>query len=268
MRLGRVTHRPFRFGVVAGPAASGAAWLAGAREVEAAGYDLLLLPDTRFTPSPFPALAAAAAVTTRLLVAPWVLAAPLRSAAVVVREAAALQLLSGGRFELGIGTGRPDAATEAAALGMPWGSGRDRRGLLVATVEAVRTEVTPPPPVTIAASGPLALRAAAIADTVALALPPTARLDDVLRAIETVRREGADPAFALQLSGVGGRLVPHLERQGLTVEDLRDAPAVLRGDADAMAEALQTLRERTGVSVFPVSATQAEAFAPVMAALR
>ena len=92
---------------MAGPAASGAAWLERARAVEAAGYDLLLLPDTRFTPSPFPALAAAAAVTTRLLVAPWVLAAPLRSPAVVVREAAALQLLSGGRFELAIGTGRP-----------------------------------------------------------------------------------------------------------------------------------------------------------------
>ena len=102
----------------------------------------------------------------------------------------------------------------------------------------------------------------------ALALPPTARLDDVLRAIETVRGEGVDPAFALQLSGVGGRLVPHLEHQGLTAEDVRDAVAVLRGDVDGMAEALQTLRERTGVSTFPVSVTHADAFAPVLAALR
>jgi alkanesulfonate monooxygenase SsuD/methylene tetrahydromethanopterin reductase-like flavin-dependent oxidoreductase (luciferase family) len=263
-----VTHRPFRFGVVEGPPASGAAWLARAREVEAAGYDLLLLPDTRFTPSPFPALAAAAAVTARLLVAPWVLAAPLRSPAVVVRETVALQLLSGGRFELAIGTGRPDAANEARDLGMPWGSGADRRRILTATVEAVRAGVAPPPPVIIAASGPLALRAAAIADTVALALPPTARLDDVLRAIETVRGEGADPAFALQLSGVGGRLVPHLERQGLTAEQLPDAVAVLHGDADAMAASLLALRDRTGITVFPVSSAHAHSFAPVVAALR
>jgi alkanesulfonate monooxygenase SsuD/methylene tetrahydromethanopterin reductase-like flavin-dependent oxidoreductase (luciferase family) len=262
-----MAHRPFRFGVVSGPPDSGAAWRDRAREVEAAGYDLLLLPDTRFTPSPFPALAAAAAVTTRLRVAPWVLAAPLRSPAVVVREAAALQLLSDGRFELGIGTGRPDAANEAAALGMPWGSGADRRRILAATVEAVRAGVTPPPPVTIAASGPLALRAAAIADTVALALPPTARLDDVLRAIETVRSEGGDPAFALQLSGIGGRLVPHLERQGLTALQLPDAVGVLSGDADEMAAALLALRDRTGVSIFPISSVHADAFAPVVAAL-
>ncbi|HEY0374945.1 MAG TPA: LLM class flavin-dependent oxidoreductase [Amnibacterium sp.] len=263
-----MTTSPFRFGVVEGPPRSGTAWLDRARGIEAAGYDLLLLPDTRFTPSPFPALAAAAAVTTRLVVAPWVLAAPLRSPAAVVREAAALQLLSGGRFELGIGTGRPDAESEAAALGRPWGSGEDRRRLVTATVEAVRAAVVPVPPVTIAASGPRALQAAAIADTVALALPPTAVLDDVLRAVDVVRGQGADPAFALQLSGVGGRLVPHLERQGLTADDVPDAVGVLRGDADAMAEALRTLRERAGISMFPVSSAQAEAFAPVAAALR
>ncbi|HEV7624716.1 MAG TPA: LLM class flavin-dependent oxidoreductase [Amnibacterium sp.] len=263
-----MTVSSFRFGVVEGRPASGAAWLERAREVESAGYDLLLLPDTRFTPSPFPALAAAAAVTTRLAVAPWVLAAPLRSPAAVVREVAALQMLSAGRFELGIGTGRPDAADEAAVLGATWGTGAERRRILAATVAAVRAEVSPPPPVTIAASGPLGLEAAAIADTVALALPPTAVLDDVLRAIDVVRAQGADPGFALQLSGVGGRLVPHLERQGLTAEDLREAVGVLRGDVDAMAEALQRLRERTGIATFPVSGMQAEAFAPVVAALR
>ncbi len=120
----------------------------------------------------------------------------------------------------------------------------------------------------IAASGPLALQAAAVADTVALALPPTAGVDDVLRAIDIVRSTGADPAFALQLSGVGGRLVPHLERQGITVEQLPGAVAVLDGDVDAMVAALLELRDRTGISMFPVSSAHAEAFAPVLAALR
>jgi hypothetical protein len=263
-----MTVSSFRFGVVVGAPPSGAAWLARAREVEAAGYDLLLLPDTRFTPSPFPALAAAAAVTTRLAVAPWVLAAPFRSPAGVVREAAALQLLSGGRFELGIGTGRPDAAAEAEALGVPWGTGEDRRRILAATVERVRAEVAPSPSVTIAASGPLALRAAAVADTVALALPPTAVLADLLRAIDLVRSTGADPAFALQISGVGGRLVSHLERRGLAAADLRDSVGVLRGGVDDMAATLLALRERTGVSMFPVSSEHSEAFAPVVGALR
>lgn len=258
----------FRFGVVADRPASGAAWLELGRRVEDLGFDSLLLPDTRFTPSPFPALAAAAAVTSRLRVAPWVLAAPLRSPAAVVREASALQLVSGGRFELGIGTGRSDAAADAAALGLPWGSGADRRRTMLQTVEAVRAGVEPVPPVTIAASGPLALRAAAVADVVALALPPAATLEDVRRASDTVRDAGGDPAFALQLSGVRGRLVPYLERQGLRAEDLPDAVGVLRGDADAMAATLVSLRERTGLSVFPVGQEHAEAFAPVLQRLR
>ena len=74
---------------------------------------------------------------------------------------------------------------------------------------------------------------------------------------------GRDPELALQLSGVGGRLVAHLARQGLTQADLRDAAAVLPGDADAMAEALLRLRARTGISYFTVAAEHAEFFAPV-----
>src|SRR5437763_5113081 len=151
--------RPFRFGVVAGRPASGADWLSTARNVEALGYDTLLLPDTRYTPSPFPALAAAAAATSMLRVGSWVLAAPFRAPAAVVRETAALQLLSGGRFELGIGTGRPDAAREAALLGEAWGSAADRIARLVDVVTAVREQVSPVPPVVVAGAGPRVLAA-------------------------------------------------------------------------------------------------------------
>ena len=259
---------PFRFGVVAGPPASGADWLHLARAVETAGYDALLLPDTRFTPSPFPALAAAAAVTTRLRVATWVLAAPLRAPAVVVRETAALQLLSGGRFELGIGTGRPDAKGEAERLGMPWGPWPDRLDRLLETVGAVRREVHPVPNVIIAGSGPRMLGPAAMGDTVALALPPSATVDDVRRAAGRTREGGADRELALQLSGVGGRLVQFLERQGMTAAHLPGAAAVLLGDADAMAESLIDLRDRTGVSFLPVAAEHLEAFQPVLERLR
>ncbi|MDH2445454.1 LLM class flavin-dependent oxidoreductase [Amnibacterium sp. CER49] len=259
---------PFRFGVVAGRPVSGTAWLDLARSVEAAGYDALLLPDTLFTPSPFPALAAAAAVTTRLHVATWVLAAPLRPPAAVVRETAALQLLSGNRFELGIGTGRPGAKAEAERLGMPWGGWTDRLRQVLETVEAVRGEVQPAPRVIIAGAGPRMLGPAGTADTVALALPPAATVDDVLRAAERTRESGGDPELALQLSGVGGRLVAYLERSGTTAADLAGAAAVLSGDADAMAGSLLALRERTGVSFLPVAAEQLEAFQPVLERLR
>jgi len=101
-------------------------WADRARSIEQQGWTSLLVPDTRWTPSPFPALAVAAAVTSVLRVRTWVIAAPLRSPAAVVRESSALQMLSDGRFDLGIGSGRPDAERDAARLGVPWGTGQQR----------------------------------------------------------------------------------------------------------------------------------------------
>jgi alkanesulfonate monooxygenase SsuD/methylene tetrahydromethanopterin reductase-like flavin-dependent oxidoreductase (luciferase family) len=261
---------PFRFGVVVGPPGSSADWTATAHAVEDLGYDLLLMPDTRFTPSPFPALAAAAAVTSRLRVGTWVLAAPLRTPAAVVRETAALQLLSDGRFELGIGTGRPAAAEEARLLGMPWGTATDRIRQVLEVMKAVRRAVVPEPHVTVAASGPRMLAAAADAGagTIALALSPSATRDDVARAADAARAPRTDPELALQISGVGGRLVGHLARQGLDPDALRDAAAVLPGGPDDMAAALIALRAATGVSFFPVAVEHADAFAPVLRLLR
>jgi alkanesulfonate monooxygenase SsuD/methylene tetrahydromethanopterin reductase-like flavin-dependent oxidoreductase (luciferase family) len=69
------THRPFRFGVVAPQARTGAEYVALARRVEELGYSTLLLPDT---PGPvlvpFSALGVVAGATTRLRVGNWVLA--------------------------------------------------------------------------------------------------------------------------------------------------------------------------------------------------
>jgi probable F420-dependent oxidoreductase len=97
---------PFRFAVHASSAASGDAWLAFARRAEALGYDTLLVPD-HLGPqlSPISALAAAAAVTTRLRIGPYVFANDFRHPLVMAREAASLDVLSNGRLELGLGAG-------------------------------------------------------------------------------------------------------------------------------------------------------------------
>ena len=55
--------------------------------------------------SPFAALAAAAAATTRLRVGAFVFANDYRHPLILAREAATLDLLSGGRFEMGLGAG-------------------------------------------------------------------------------------------------------------------------------------------------------------------
>ena len=100
-----------RFGVVSESVREGRAWLDFARQVEDSGIDVLLLRDHFATGAfgqqlaPFSGLAAAAAVTTRLRLGTIVLSNDFRHPAIVAHEAASLHLVSGGRFELGIGAG-------------------------------------------------------------------------------------------------------------------------------------------------------------------
>ncbi len=97
---------PFRFAVQQGSAPSGERWAALARRAESIGYDVLVMPDHLGRQlSPFVALAAAAAATTRLRVGAFVFANDYRHPLILAREAATLDLLSGGRLEVGLGAG-------------------------------------------------------------------------------------------------------------------------------------------------------------------
>lgn len=100
-------HRPFRFGLQVPGGASGQAWAEQARRAEALGFDTLLMPDHVGYPlwSYAPALAAAAAATTTLRICPFVLDNDFRHPAFVAAEAATLDQISDGRYELGLGAG-------------------------------------------------------------------------------------------------------------------------------------------------------------------
>lgn len=101
-------HRRFRFGVTLPFPDSGQQWRDLARKVEDLGYDVLLVADHMARQwSPLLALQAAAEVTTRLRFGTHVLANDFRHPVVLAREVATLDLLTGGRFELGIGAGHP-----------------------------------------------------------------------------------------------------------------------------------------------------------------
>jgi len=105
-----MNHHPFRFGVQMWEAQSAAEWREKARKAEHLGYDILVIPDHFPDPSGgilgyAPALAAAAAATTTLRIGTNVLDNDFRHPALVASDAATLDLLSDGRFELGIGAG-------------------------------------------------------------------------------------------------------------------------------------------------------------------
>ncbi|HEY4017697.1 MAG TPA: LLM class flavin-dependent oxidoreductase, partial [Pseudonocardiaceae bacterium] len=121
-----------------------------ARQVEDVGFNTLLMPDTVNVAAPFSALAAAAAVTTELRLGTFVLAAPLRPAAAIAWETASLDRLSDGRFELGLGAGRPDAAREAELFGLPFGTPGER---VDRVADAVRALGDDRPRIMIAAAG-------------------------------------------------------------------------------------------------------------------
>jgi len=101
-----VALHPFRFGVTAPTVLSGPAWVERARRIEQLGYSIVHVPDHfRDQLAPVPALTAAAMATTRLRVGSLVFSNDFRHPVVLAKEAATIDVLSSGRFELGLGSG-------------------------------------------------------------------------------------------------------------------------------------------------------------------
>ncbi len=103
------TTRPFRFGLTPGfahPANAREEWVNKARRAEELGYSTFFAPDHFPIPvSPLLALMAVADATQTLRVGTYVLDNDFRHPALLAKEAATLNLLSNGRFEMGIGAG-------------------------------------------------------------------------------------------------------------------------------------------------------------------
>ena len=97
--------RSFRFGFQAARVNDPDQWLALARSAEESGYACFMVPDHLGRLSTVPALMAAAAVTREMKLATYVLNQDFRPPGVLAQEAAAVQLLTNGRLELGIGAG-------------------------------------------------------------------------------------------------------------------------------------------------------------------
>jgi len=99
-------QRPFRFGLGSNSATSRKEWIDKARRAEELGYKTFLISDHFHHPlAPLTALMAAADATQTLHVGSLVFDNDFRHPAVLAKEAASLDLLSDGRFELGIGAG-------------------------------------------------------------------------------------------------------------------------------------------------------------------
>jgi probable F420-dependent oxidoreductase len=88
------------------------------RRADHLGYDVFAAPDHLGGLAPFAALAAAGTLSPRLRLRTYVLNAGFWNAALLAREIATLDVLSGGRAELGLGAGHVKAEHDDARL--PW----------------------------------------------------------------------------------------------------------------------------------------------------
>jgi probable F420-dependent oxidoreductase len=98
--------RRFRFGIQLTQPFAGLSWSDTARKVEALGYSTLFVPDHFGDQlAPITALAVAAEATTTLKVGALVFDNDYRHPVTLATETATLDVLSGGRVELGLGAG-------------------------------------------------------------------------------------------------------------------------------------------------------------------
>ncbi|MFF0267974.1 LLM class flavin-dependent oxidoreductase [Kribbella sp. NPDC004536] len=232
------------------------------------GYSTLLMPDVpTWQPALAPTLATVAALTD-LRVGSWVYAAALREPLSTAWEAHSLSVLTEGRFEMGIGAGRPGIEVE---LGLPAVSLAERRTRMRETVAKLRTFDGPDlhTPVVMAVSGPksraLALE---VADAVTFVLPAD---DDRTETTNAVRdfAAGNDIELAQHIAVVGDGVAPFMAGPGLDTAALHaaDSLIVLPSDPSAAAEEIERRREEIGFSYFVIGADFAETLAPVVAKL-
>jgi probable F420-dependent oxidoreductase len=264
---------PFRFAVQAVPR-DATSWLTTARHAEELGYSTLLMPDGMQLLSPLPALALAAGATTTLHVGTFVLASPLRPPALAAWDAHTLSVLTGGRFEFGIGTGRPEVVEQSVTrAGQPPTSGAERLARAEQTIDALRAlDEDQHTPVLMAAAGPKARAvAAAKADIITLVTGPLTSRDEAARLTAAVRDEAGDRAceieFASPIFVVGDEAPPWVQqflRTDFATLVERDSLLILRGTPREMADELQRRRDALGVSYVSVNAAFADQFSPVI----
>jgi probable F420-dependent oxidoreductase len=291
--------RPFRFGFNVRGLRPRAELAEFCRKAERHGYDAALVPDHlgRNRPGPFPLLVAMAGATDRLRVGPFVLNVGFWNPALLAREVATADQLTGGRLELGLGCGHMKSEFDAA--GIPWEPHAERVRRLAATIDELErllgderggydTVQRPRPPLLLAGTGDRMLRLAAErADVVGHAgvlqapgqPPGTFRLATAPEMDERVaffrrhagaRADSIESNVLVQHVAVTGDRRGAAERllaeygPGLTVDEVLEVPVLLFGTAREIATQVQERRDRFGFSYICVHEAYMDEFAPVV----
>ncbi|BDX30411.1 LLM class F420-dependent oxidoreductase [Mycobacterium antarcticum] len=271
--------REFRFGFGLHAAQRLAAVQDWARRAEDMGYDVLHVPDHLGAPAPFPTLMAAAMATETLHFGTFVLNAGFYKPALLARDVTAVRDLSGGRLELGLGTGYVKAEFDAAEIPFPTAGQRvDHLRHVVEYLGEHAADV----PIMIAGNGDRLLTIAAQrADIIGLTGgdPADDGGDPLAERIAFVRNAAPERFADLELnisvtampiddSGVPDLSITRRYLTELSDEQLLRTPGVLSGSTNEIADEIRRYRETYGVTYIIVQQPHAEAFAKVIAELK
>ena len=275
----RFVAKDFRFGVGVTRGSSRTKLEETARRAEDLGFDVIHVPDHLGGLAPFPVMTTIAMATSRLRVGTFVINSAFYRPALLARDVGALRDLTGGRFDLGLGTGYVKEEFDAA--GIPFPSAGERVDHLRATTEYM-AEHLPDVPIMIAGNGNRVLRIAArSADIIGLTggdRVPSADEDPLAERIAFVREAAGERFDALELniaitampvdgSGQPDLTITRHSLSGLSDGQLLRHPGVLSGSTDEIAERIRGYRDVYGISYVIVQARHAEAFAKVIALL-
>ncbi|MGW4486281.1 TIGR03621 family F420-dependent LLM class oxidoreductase [Amycolatopsis sp. NPDC004368] len=270
-----MSTRPFRFGVSLLRIGTREQWRARAREVQDRGYEVLQVPDHLDLAAPFPALVAAADVTS-IGLGTYGLDAGTFSPAHFARDIADVQRLAFDRLELGLGTGFR-LVEPAAGSPRPDSYGERLTKLektLTATREllAAQAEVPMPPIMLSGADDRMLALAGREADIVSF--PFTTAPEDALAQRVQVLRDAAGHRFGdielnLFVAAVGDTVdevdLSDLRRAtGLPDRKLVQLPGVLIGSPRRLAERIERYRETFGITYLSVREPHLAAFAEVI----
>jgi probable F420-dependent oxidoreductase len=242
-----------------------------ARRAEAAGFDVVLLPDHLGFTAPLIPLVAIAAATPSVQVSNLVLNSSFYRPALLARDLASVDSATGGRLIISLGTGYVEAEFDAA--GLPFPSPGARVAIVAETMREVRRllsdpghippPVQTPPPIMVAAQGDRMLTLAAQeADIVAIASMGTEA--DLASRVALVKDKAGDRFddvelqfgfFQVSMDDPGDLSVIRMLEPDAPEEQIRRLTTVLDVPVPAAVERIQRLHEELGISYFSLNKT-------------
>ena len=170
-----------------------------AKRAEDAGFDIVCVPDHLGAAAPIPTLTAVALATTKLKLSMYVLNSAFYKPALLSRDLQALEVLSDGRLEIGLGTGYVREEFDAAEL--PYPSARARVDYLEHMATYLK-EHHPNSPILIAGNGDRVLSIAAQhADLIGLTGSKVKDVEDPMaERVEFVRNAAGERFDSLELN--------------------------------------------------------------------